>query len=307
MSWLQLHIDIEQQYAEQCENILLDFSALSVTFKDQKDHPILEPERGTTPFWPTTKLTALFSREENETLEAIKILSIKNRLHEETGISSMNVEHEILEEKIWERECLQYFSPIHCGGDLWICPSWQTAPEPEAINLLLDPGLAFGTGTHETTRLCLEWLAINQINNKTIIDYGCGSGILGIAGLLLGAKHAIFIDNDPQALIASEENLSKNKISKDKYELVLVESDNSISLQESIKCDILLANILAKPLIDLCDRICGHIMPKGVLLLSGIQNHQEDDIKKAYQNMISFDYYSEQNEWLCLGGIKKPV
>jgi|TARA_R110002126_G_scaffold187410_1_gene336054 ribosomal protein L11 methyltransferase len=240
--------------------------ALSVTVVDQHDDPILEPGPGETPLWPTSIIQALFS-------DAIDAKSAWEALSPEYP----NLTHALhdLPAQDWVRTCLKDVQPQSFGERLWICPSWHTPPEPDAINLMLDPGLAFGTGTHPTTALCLTWLAQANLEAKTVIDYGCGSGILALAALKLGARHVDAVDLDEQALIATQSNAEKNQISDEKLTLAQPEK-----LTQPV--DILLANILLAPLLSLEPRFQTLLNNHGVLVLSGVLATQVEQLIQAY-------------------------
>ena len=216
MPWLQVRLAISPEQAETYEDAFLEVGAVSVTFMDAEDQPIFEPELNTTPLWSHTHLLALF---EGGT-EAASVLA-----HLELLTGSPLPEHhsEVIEDQDWERSWMDGFQPMRFGQRLWIVPSWHAAPEPDAVNLLLDPGLAFGTGTHPTTALCLEWLDGQDLKDCNVLDFGCGSGILAIAALLLGAKEAVGTDIDVQALEASRDNAGRNNIAEALFPLYLPE------------------------------------------------------------------------------------
>ena len=194
-----------------------------------------------------------------------------------------------------------HYRPMQFGKRLWICPSWQEAPDEEAVNLLLDPGLAFGTGTHPTTSLCLQWLdqQDDTLSGKILIDYGCGSGILGIAGLLLGASKVIGVDNDPQALTASNDNLARNKLDSKRLATYLPDD------LPSVNADILLANILAQPLYELRERLTRLTKTNGSIVLSGILEEQAAELRQYYAEYFLMDEIVLENGWARLTGIKK--
>ena len=207
---------------------------------------------------------------------------------------------DLVEDKDWSQEWKKHFKPIACSdGRLWICPSWIDAPEPDAVNLRLDPGLAFGTGSHPTTMLCLNWLEKQTVEGKTVIDFGCGSGILGIAALLLGAEKVWAIDNDPQALLASRDNAERNGIKDNRLITLLPEQ-----IPAEAKADIMLANILAKPLIDLAQQISELTLSQGQLCLSGILSHQVDQVSEAYIDQFTFASPVIDDNWAQLSAIK---
>ena len=236
MPWLQVRLAISPEQAETYEDAFLEVGAVSVTFMDAEDQPIFEPELNTTPLWSHTHLLALF---EGGT-EAELVLS-----HLELLTGSPLPEHhaEVIEDQDWERSWMDNFHPMRFGQRLWIVPSWHAAPEPDAVNLLLDPGLAFGTGTHPTTALCLEWLDGQDLKDCNVLDFGCGSGILAIAALLLGAKEAVGTDIDVQALEASRDNANRNGIDPALFPLYLPQD------MPQVQADVVVANILAGPLL----------------------------------------------------------
>jgi len=240
--------------------------ALSITVIDQHDDPILEPGPGETPLWPTSIIQALFP-DAIDAQHAWKTIApdYPNLIH---------TLHDIIEQD-WVRTCLDDVHPQSFGDRLWICPSWHEPPQPDAINLMLDPGLAFGTGTHPTTALCLTWLAYADLNAKTVIDYGCGSGILALAALKLGARHVDAVDLDEQALIATQNNAEKNQIADEKLLLTQPEA-----LTQPV--DILLANILLGPLLTLESRFQALLKNDGVLVLSGVLATQVEQLTQMY-------------------------
>lgn len=289
MSWLQLNIKIKADQAETLEDVLLDCGALSITFKDSADQPILEPALGETPLWTDTIITALF-------LADIDCDAINQQVESSFPHFAAQHQWEIVEDKDWEREWMSHYNPINCGNDLWICPSWCEPPQPKAVNVLLDPGLAFGTGTHPTTLLCLQWLAKpairKQFVNKTIIDYGCGSGILAVAALKLGAKNAVAVDIDPQALIATQNNLKRNHLNPESINTFLPPD------APTPKVDMLFANILAGPLVELAATLCGRLSPGGLLCLSGLLTSQADAVITAYSRWCDVVEQNSEGDWL---------
>jgi ribosomal protein L11 methyltransferase len=208
-------------------------------------------------------------------------------------------ELEKIEDQDWERSWMDNFHPMRFGERLWIVPSWHAAPEPDAVNLLLDPGLAFGTGTHPTTSLCLQWLDAQQLQGKTLIDFGCGSGILAIAGLLLGAEHAVGTDIDIQALEASRDNAQRNQVADDRFDLYLPEQ------MPDTPADVLVANILAGPLVSLAPRLASLVKPGGLLALSGILAEQTDEILQAYRDDFELDPVANQEGWIRVSGRRR--
>lgn len=289
MPWLELRIIASCEQVASIERSLETIGALSVTLEDNADHPIYEPALGETPLWQTTRVTGLFAADTDTS-------AIETHLQLPTPC---HFQWQILEDKDWEREWMQHYAPIQCADNLWICPSWITPPNPEAVNLLLDPGLAFGTGTHPTTFLCLRWLAGQNLRDCAVIDYGCGSGILGIASLLLGAQQAVGIDLDPQALLATADNTHRNGLALERFPVCLPEQAPEIT------ADLVLANILAGPLVQLAPTLLNKLKPQGYLCLSGILADQATVVQAAYQDAIEFDPVHHLDGWVCLTGRKR--
>ena len=289
MSWLQLKIHCQCSNAEQIEDSLLAAGAASVTMEDNADQPILEPGLGETPLWDDVKVTGLFAAETDTTQATILATAA-------LGETLPKYRWEILEDKDWERAWMDNYQPMQFGERLWICPSWLEPPEPNAVNLLLDPGLAFGTGTHPTTALCLQWLDQAGIKDKVILDCGCGSGILGIAALLLGAKQVIAVDIDPQALIATVDNAQNNSIKPKKISTYLPEDT------PPIKADIVLANILAGPLTELAETLSQHCKPDADIVLSGLLDIQAENLSAHYQQWFDMQPAVNQDGWMRLSG-----
>lgn len=291
MPWLQLIINSDREDATSIETAMTSNGALSVTFEDNADEPIFEPALGEAPLWTATRVTGLFEADINteDTLSAVLKASCAQvaacRWH-------------ILEDKDWQREWMQYFTPIQCGENFWICPSWCDVPDADAVNLMLDPGLAFGTGTHPTTFQCLQWVAEQNIEGASVIDYGCGSGILGIAALLLGAKSVLGTDIDPQALIATAENVRRNNLDSAHFPVYFPDKCPQTPV------DIVFANILAGPLVELAPKLIALVKPGGKICLSGILNTQQHAIVDAYTPVINIDSIQEHDNWLCITGTK---
>lgn len=300
MAWLQLFVNAPREQVSDIEDALINAGAVSVTLQEhirqgEQEKPILEPSLGETPLWDSSQLTGLFDADCNT--QRI------NQLLEQQISSALILRWEQLEDKNWEREWMDNYQPIQCADNLWICPSWKTPPNPTATNLLLDPGLAFGTGTHPTTFLCMQWLAEQSFDAKTIIDYGCGSGILGIAALLLGAKNVSGIDIDPQALIATHDNVERNRLDKERFPVYLPNAFKKLTKTPSgQQADIVLANILAGPLVELSQPLIEHTKIGGSICLSGILKQQANSVQEAYEKHIKFDPIDEKEGWVRLTG-----
>lgn len=293
MPWIQIKLNATDTNAEQIGDMLMEQTgALSVTFLDAKDTPVFEPLPGETRLWGETDVIALYDAEVDT---ALVIEQIKNSQLLEANFA---YKVEQLEDKDWEREWMENFHPMKFGERLWICPSWRDIPDPNAVNVMLDPGLAFGTGTHPTTSLCLEWLEGLDLRGKTVIDFGCGSGILAIAAIKLGAREVIGIDIDPQAIIASKANAERNGVA-DQLTLFLPQEQ-----PQGLLADVVVANILAGPLRELSPIIKGLVKPHGQLAMSGVLDTQAEDVADYYRDEFSIESIVEMQEWCRISGVK---
>lgn len=283
--WFQLRIEHCPSAAiERISEELEEAGSLSIMLTDKNDNPVLEPAPGTTPLWPEVIIQSLFA----QSSEAHHVREQFSRSHPELTCSI-----EVLEDKDWERAWMDDFKPKRFGERLWICPTWHTPPDPDAVNLMLDPGLAFGTGTHPTTSLCLTWLEQASLNDKVVIDYGCGSGILSLAAIKLGAKHLYAVDIDDQALQATQANAISNQLDEQKL---------TISLPDALQTpvDIIIANILLAPLIGLSDRFQQLLHPGALLVVSGLLTEQVPILIKAYESRFTLDHSQSLEEWSIL-------
>ena len=285
MAWLQLRLVATADRVEAAEDALLAVGALSVTLADHRDVPILEPGVGETPLWPEVDLVALFDEATDRDATGAALTGL-------LGDAALVLPWEHLEDRAWEREWLQHFAPLKFGERFWVCPSGMAAPDPDAIVMHLDPGLAFGTGTHQTTALCLEWLATHTVAQRDVIDYGCGSGILGVAALLLGAARVRAVDIDPQALTATRDNAGRNGI--DPARLLVGEP---ALLAGAGPAQLLLANILAGPLIELAPRLAALLAPGGHAVLSGVLETQAEAVCAAYLPWFTHLGTARRDEW----------
>lgn len=293
--WQQLVIELDGREPDLAEAVLVELGAVSVTLSDAGDNPVLEPGPGETPLWASTRLTALF----DATLDLENIAAtLRSRLAPD---SPLQFRIEALADRDWEREWLKDFGPMRFGQSLWVCPRGSELPEPGAILVELDPGLAFGTGTHPTTALCLEWLDSLDLPGRTVIDYGSGSGILAIAALKLGARTATAFDIDPQAIIATRDNAERNGVAE---RLAVTLSPGDLETP----ADIVVANILAGPLIELATKVLDLTITGGKLALSGILSSQVAEVEAAYARGLRFDSpaFLEQDgqTWARLTGIR---
>ena len=298
MAWIQLKVEVLPDQIEIIEDSMLLEGAQAVTLQDGADQPILEPELGTMPVWDKTIVIGLFDAEINGD---VLIANMKNLFSfDPTMQGKAFPEHklELVEDKDWERAWMDNFHAMPFGDRLWVCPSWKEPEDKNAVNLMLDPGLAFGTGTHPTTAHCLRFLDKQVEGGELIIDYGCGSGILGIAALLLGSERMLGVDNDPQALLATRQNAERNGISADQYDVVLPENTHKI------EADIMVANILAGPLISLAENIATLTKSGGKLALSGLLSHQADEVRAAYEPWFNMGGMEQLDDWIILTGTK---
>lgn len=285
MSWKTLAIAVASESSETLETMLWDTGAVSVTLMDAEDQPLFEPGPGEEPLWANMTVTAMYEDDvDTESLaETLRLQGYEVLYTDELG------------DRVWEREWLTQFKPMKFGQHLWICPSGYSVEEPDAVILHLDPGLAFGTGTHPTTALCLEWLDTHLTPGQSLLDFGCGSGILAIAGRLLGAKDIVGVDNDPQALVATEDNAQRNGVQDD---LQVCLPEDFSSGEYPAQFDVVVANILAQPLVDLAHQLSQRVAPGGDLVLSGIMTSQKDWVRKAYK--LEFVSEKEMDGWVCL-------
>ncbi|ELV7506846.1 50S ribosomal protein L11 methyltransferase [Aeromonas veronii] len=290
MPWIQIRINATAKTADKVSNMLLGRGAQAVTFMDAKDVPVYEPMPGETPLWGETEVMGLFDA---ETDPAPTIAFFQQIFGENVGYKV-----EQLEDKDWVREWMDHFHPMQFGERLWICPSWRDVPNPDAVNVMLDPGLAFGTGTHPTTALCLQWLDGLDLTGKTVVDFGCGSGILGIAALKLGAARVIGIDIDPQAIQASRDNAARNGVA-DQIELYLPADQ-----PQDVEADVVVANILAGPLRELAPLIAGHGKAGSLMALSGVLESQAPELETIYGQWFEMDSTAVKEEWCRLSGRK---
>ena len=295
MAWRQFVMKLDALDANAVEAVLIDCGASSVTLSDGGDDPVLEPGPGETPLWADTTITGLFAPD-------VDFARVRAQLADALQINALPDNRiEDLEDRAWEREWLKDFGPMQFGERLWICPTGSTVTD-DAVVVHLDPGLAFGTGTHATTALCLAWLDSIDLDGKTLLDYGCGSGVLAIAALKLGCASAAAMDIDPQAVTATGQNAADNGVDGD---LAVFGTPDAIEGQ----FDVVIANILAGPLVQFAESITLTLRGGGMLTLSGVLCEQADDVMAAYAPWIAFEppEFREQDGqvWSRLTGRKK--
>ena len=290
--WIQINVRTTNQSADTIAELLEQLGALAVSYTDAEDSPILEPKPGERRLWPNTEVTGLL---EQGTDPKPILAVLKQLLGDHIPMVATT-----LEDKNWIRAWMDQFKPLKFGQHLWICPSWLSVDEKDSVVVMLDPGLAFGTGTHPTTSLCLSYLDSLDLKDKDVLDYGCGSGILAIAALKLGAKSATGVDIDEQALIASKENAHRNGV-EDKLQLIMG-TDKKLDLPQF---SITVANILAGPLAELEPIIASLTQSGGKLALSGILTEQADSVIEAYSKDFVMNKVKDLDGWALLTGTKK--
>ena len=288
MPWLQLKFETRPGQAERLSELLEAAGACAVTMQDAADQPLFEPPPGATPLWNRIRISGLF--EADADIDAI-LARIRQALDEPLPAWTLNP----LEDKDWVRAWMDDYRPMRFGERLWIVPGNFEPPAPEAVNILLDPGLAFGTGTHPTTAMCLRWLDAHAPTGKDVIDYGCGSGILAIAACRLGARSALAVDNDPQALLATRDNARRNAVAE-RIQTCLPDET------PAARVPLLLANILAGPLRQLAPVFAERVVAGGELVLSGIISEQADELIRHYQTWFEMRIWQQEEDWICLHG-----
>ena len=295
--WQELHCTARKDQIDALEEWFFAAGALSITLEDQADQPLLEPGPGETPLWDAVQVTALFAGDYD--LKPVLAAFPEEMV---TGAPEGIVP---VADREWTRVWEDQFQPMQMGKRLWICPSWTPPPERDAVNLLLDPGLAFGTGTHPTTAMCLKALDAAQFENARVVDYGCGSGILGIAAALLGAQRVLGIDNDPQAISASLDNAARNQVSEAQFSASL--PDPAALEHWRSSADWVVANILAGPLIELAPVLTALLAAHGRLLLAGLLEEQAEQIITAYAPEVTLAIADQQEEWVLLAGERRAA
>jgi ribosomal protein L11 methyltransferase len=292
MPWQQLKIQLHSDQIHALEPRLLANAAISISYLDAENQAIFQLEPGSTPLWDNSYLLCLF--DETADLEAL----LKWLKQHPAVINKRLLQVEVLADQDWERSWMQDFKAMQFGNRLWICPSWQSPPDSDSINIMLDPGLAFGSGSHATTSMCLQWLAQAPLEGSEVIDYGCGSGVLAIAAALLGANRVYGVDNDPQAIVATVDNSHRNNIDDAVLTACLPEA------LPPLQVDILVANILAEPLLQLAEKFSILLKPGGKIVLSGLLPEQADTILNTYDRWFAMDTPVLEREWVRLSGTR---
>jgi ribosomal protein L11 methyltransferase len=285
MIWTEVSLSVTRENTAVAELALEQLGALAVTLEDDADHPVLEPGPGETPLWPSVHVRGLF----DAGIDRIGVISVLQSVPgaERPG----NIRWREVGDQDWERAWMDRFEPMRFGDHLWIVPTGMAIPEnPANIEIRLDPGLAFGTGTHPTTALCLEWLDGQAVEGQGVVDYGCGSGILAIAAALKGAARVDCVDNDPQALEATHDNAVRNYVESRVHAM----APGAIETRDA---DLVLANILAGPLVELAPLITGCTKAGGRIVLSGLLEEQVDGVVDAYRGVCKLEEISVREGW----------
>lgn len=291
MKWLQIHITVDQAQVEFTETLLSSLGAVSVTLDDAENQDLLEPLPGETPLWNKVIVTGIYAQEEGAQIDVAALETFIA-----TQLPDVPMRSEFLEDQVWERSWMDYYEPIQIGEKFWIVPEWLAPPEADAVNIKLDPGLAFGTGNHASTFLCLQWLGKTELKDKVVIDYGCGSGILAVAALLLGAKKVYATDIDPQAVLATQQNAELNGVLDRLYVGLPEEFEQTFANQ---KADVLVANILAGPLMSLAEHFSQLIQPAGEFALAGVIEEQVKDVSEVYTAYFEILQVEQREEHWC--------
>jgi len=295
MAWQQLILEARRDEAGALSEALDEAGALSVSIEGADEEPIFDTGwQDNLPLWHHTRVVALFPGD----ADMATALSMTAAWLGRSELPPHRIE--TVADQDWVRAWMDRWQPMRFGDDLWVVPSWLTPPDPQAINLTLDPGMAFGTGTHATTGMCLEWLAAHPPRGLEVIDFGCGSGILAIAALRLGAATALGTDTDPQALVVTRENAVRNGV-LDRLTLCLPDA-----VPPGIQADVVLANILAPALIALAPQLTAITRPGGWLLLSGLLRQQADEVRAAYAGHFDFSE-TGRDEWMLLAGRRQSA
>lgn len=307
MSWQHIHLQCPKDKVEFAEALFYESEAVSILLEDAGDEPLFEPLPGEEPLWDEVILTAIYDTNSDDRFDGTDFEALANDIAAQVSASRFWTTR--LDDKDWSREWMAHYKPVKCEGNLWIVPEWLDAPDPAATNLILDPGLAFGTGYHATTRLCLDWLSAQNLKDKVIIDYGCGSGVLGVAALLLGAKEVLAVDIDPQAILATRQNAALNNVS-DRLKVFLPEEFSEYQRAHDLTADTITANILAKPLIEFAPLFSTLLKDGGSIVLAGLIENQTQSVIDAYAPYFELGaayHYDNKDDhhWHRLSGIKK--
>lgn len=301
VKWLQIHITVNQAQVELAETVLLNLGAVSVVLDDAEDQPLLEPLPGETPLWDKVIVTGIYQQDELSDDAPIDIEALSAFIHAQ--LPDAPITHDELADQAWERAWMDYYEPIQINEGFWIVPEWIEPPDSTAVNIKLDPGLAFGTGNHASTFLCLQWLGKTDLKDKIVIDYGCGSGILAVAALLLGAKKVYATDIDPQAVLATQQNAALNAVDG---QLFVGLPDQFNAEFANKQADILVANILATPLMALAPEFAKLVKTDGEFALAGVIQEQLEDVSAVYNDEFKVTEVDIREEnWCRISGVRR--
>jgi len=302
MSWTEVVIEIAREHAEALSDALMEAGALSVSVEDADEgtdqekplfgEPGMEPAEAA---WDHSRVVALTDVDADQSAIVAQAAAV-------IGLAAApKFSTRAVSDQDWVRLTQSQFAPIHIGKNIWVVPSWHEAPDPHGLILELDPGLAFGTGSHPTTRLCMEWLEAHPAPGETVLDYGCGSGILAMVAKKMGAGDVAGVDIDPQAIESARDNAERNGCDIDYY----LPDDFAVSAKAqhaSGRFDIVVANILSSPLKLMAPMLAGRVAPGGALVLSGVLARQADEVAEAYAPFIKLGVWAEQDGWVALHG-----
>ena len=298
MKWLQIHITVDQAQVDYTETLLSSMGAVSVTLDDAENQELLEPLPGETPLWNKVIVTGIYAQEDGEEIDVAALETFI-----QAQLPGAPLRSELIEDQEWERTWMDAYEPIQIAEKYWIVPEWMEAPEADAVNIKLDPGLAFGTGNHASTFLCLQWLGKIDVKDKIVIDYGCGSGILGVAALLLGAQKVYATDIDPQAVLATQQNAELNGVLDRLYVGLPEEFNQELAGQ---KADVFVANILAGPLMALAAEFSTLIKSEGEFALAGVIEEQVTDVSNVYSEFFDIVEVEKRDEnWCRISGSRQ--
>jgi ribosomal protein L11 methyltransferase len=286
--YLELSFDLGSLDPEAAEAACFERGALAVTFADSRDDPVLEPKPGEFRLWPATRLTVLFAASADAG-------ALRSSVAHGLGLTPELIHAQAVADRAWEREWLKDFHAMRFGARLWICPHHERVADPDAVVVSLDPGLAFGTGTHPSTALCLTWLDAYLAPGARVIDYGCGSGVLAVAAAKLGAEAVHCFDIDPQALTATQGNALANAVAQ----RVHLHS-RADGLPRG--ADVLLANILSGPLCELAPAFASLVRPGGQVVLAGLMDQEAADVTAAFAPCFHVARFADRDGWTCLAG-----
>jgi ribosomal protein L11 methyltransferase len=291
MPFLELTLELQGLSPDVAEAAAFGSGALSVTLTDTRDDAVLEPKPGEVRLWPATRMQVLFA-------DGSDCAALRAGLAQQLGVDPARIQPRVIEDRLWEREWLKDFHAMRFGARLWVCPHHEVVDDSDAVIVLLDPGLAFGTGTHATTAMCLSWLDSHAPVGARIIDFGCGSGILAIAALKLGAGRAWCHDIDPQALLATRQNAQANGVAD-----ATVICATLAALPAAV--DVVLANILSGPLCELAPLFARLVRPGGHVILSGLMQHQGAEVTAAYDAWFDTTPIAAREGWVALNAVRR--